>query len=81
MECFLVHYAGLSASTTKVLWENQKGAKIKIKNCSRRGKRAWNIAYLKSTKKIGTFAIGNKHHKKETLVAYEIKVGLAEILS
>jgi len=31
--------------------------------------------------KIGTFVIGNKHHKKETLVAYEIKVGPAEILS
>jgi hypothetical protein len=36
---------------------------------------------FKIYKKIGTFAIGNKHHKKETLVAYEIKVGPAEILS
>jgi hypothetical protein len=36
---------------------------------------------FKIYKKIGTFAIGNKHHKKETLVAYEIKKGPAEILS
>lgn len=36
---------------------------------------------FKIYKKIGTFAIGNKDHKKESLVAYEIKVGPAEILS
>lgn len=49
-----------------------KRSKDKDKELFQKGEKGMKYSIFKIYKKIGTFAIGNKHHKKETLVAYEI---------
>ena len=51
------------------------------KELFQKGEKGMKYSIFKIYEKIGAFVIGNKHHKKETLVAYEIKVGPADILS